>query len=165
MHSAFSIIFFLPLVSAITFGTIPSNLTSGGPAQFTWTSDASDPSTFSLELVNTVFNNAFAVGNNIQTSDGTISVALPIVPAQAGYTLEAVNIGNINEVYGTSSGFSIGATVSSTTSGTSSSISTPLSCVYSFALSRTFTTYCFQQGLVPVAVPRAAHPQLASVLQ
>ncbi|KAN0135629.1 hypothetical protein V8E53_006520 [Lactarius tabidus] len=127
MHSAFSIIFFLPLVSALTFGSIPSNLTSGGPAVFTWTPDSSDPTTFSLELINTAFNNAFAIGNNIQTSDGTISVTLPVVPVGAGYTLEAVAIGNINTVYGTSSSFSVGATVSSSTSGTSSSISTPLS--------------------------------------
>ena len=76
-----SLIFFLPLVSAVTFGSIPSNLTSGGPATFTWTGDTSDPSTFSLELVNAAFNNAFAVGNNIPTSDGTISVTLPIVPS------------------------------------------------------------------------------------
>lgn len=76
-----SLIFFFPLVSALTFGSIPSNLTSGGPATFTWTSDAGDPSTVSLELLNVAFNNAFAIGNNIPVSDGTISVTLPIVPS------------------------------------------------------------------------------------
>lgn len=35
---------------------------------------------FSLELVNQQFNNAFAIGNNIATSDGTITLGLPAVP-------------------------------------------------------------------------------------
>lgn len=35
---------------------------------------------FSLELINQQFNNAFAIGNNIATSDGTITLELPAVP-------------------------------------------------------------------------------------
>jgi len=128
MRPAFStILFFLPLAFAINF-SVPSNLTSGGPATISWTSTDSDPDTFSMELVNpNQFHNAIAIANNVQKTAGSISVTLPIVPAGDGYTIEAVDISNINSVFGTSGDFSIGATVtttSSTSTSTTSSIST-----------------------------------------
>ncbi|KAI9445379.1 hypothetical protein H4582DRAFT_1770651, partial [Lactarius indigo] len=74
------ILFFLPLVSAITF-QVPNNLTSGGPATFSWSSSNTDPDVFSIELVNSnLFHNAIAIANNVQKTSGSISVTLPIVP-------------------------------------------------------------------------------------
>jgi len=119
----------VPLISALTLN-VPTNLTSGGQATITWTSAPTDPATFTLELINTVFHNSFAISNNLVPSAGSVTIQLPIVPAGAGYTLEAVQIGNINNVYSTSGSFSIGATVtttstSSTSSGTGSSSPIP----------------------------------------
>ncbi|KAI9454900.1 hypothetical protein BJY52DRAFT_699802 [Lactarius psammicola] len=141
MRPAYSIIlFFLPFVSAITF-QVPNNLTSGGPATISWSSSDSDPNVFSLELVNTdLFHDAIAIANNVQKTAGSISVTLPIVPAGSGYTIEAVDIGNINQVFGTSSSFSIGATVTTTsTTSTSSSTSTPSTSTSRFGVTVTST--------------------------
>ncbi|KAH9049518.1 hypothetical protein EDB84DRAFT_1453161 [Lactarius hengduanensis] len=123
MRPTFSVIlFFLPLVSAITF-QVPNNLTSGGPATISWSSGDTDPVVFTIELVNiNLFHNAIAIANNVQKTAGSISVTLPIVQAGDGYTIEAVDIGNINNVFGTSGDFAIGATVT-TTSSTSTSTS------------------------------------------
>ncbi|KAI0005542.1 hypothetical protein BJV74DRAFT_880776 [Russula compacta] len=122
MHPAFSVfLFLLPLVSALTI-SISANPASGGSVTITWTATSSDPQTFSLELSNpSQFHNAIAIGNNVQTSLGTITVNLPNVPATDGYTLEAVQVSNINEVYATSNTFSIGATVTTTSSASTSS--------------------------------------------
>jgi len=115
MYLTFSVILFLPLVSAITFET-PTNFTSGGPATINWTPDSSDPDVFSLELVNPSFHNSFAIGNNIRTAAGTVNVNLPIVPAGDNYQLKAVQISNIDNVFGTSSQFTIAPTVTTTSS-------------------------------------------------
>lgn len=95
----FSLLVLVPLASATITLNVPSDLTSGGTTTITWTSESGDPDVcktvylltcwrsyifdiqvFSLELVNQQFNNAFAIGNNIQTSDGTITLGLPAVP-------------------------------------------------------------------------------------
>ena len=81
----------MPFVSALTLNT-PENLASGGSATITWTTASGDPSTFSIELLNTVFHNSFAIANNVNPSSGTITLDLPIVPPGNGYTLEAVDI-------------------------------------------------------------------------
>jgi len=39
-----------------------------------------DRSTFSIELVNTVFHNSFAIANNVVPTSGTMTIELPIVP-------------------------------------------------------------------------------------
>ncbi|EPQ60277.1 hypothetical protein GLOTRDRAFT_108878 [Gloeophyllum trabeum ATCC 11539] len=114
----------LPLVSALTLQT-PSGLTSAGPATISWTAESTDPP-FSLELVNQVFHNSFAIANNVQPGQGSLSLTLPIVPAGDGYSLEAVNVTNINQVYASSGDFSI-APASSTTSSASSTSSGALS--------------------------------------
>lgn len=89
-----------------------------------------------MELINQVFNSQFAIGNNIDPSVGSITVELPIVPAlyvlhsfyvcsgsdsppSEDYTIEAVNISNINQIYAQTSTFPIGATI--TSSGSASS--------------------------------------------
>ncbi|KIJ97037.1 hypothetical protein K443DRAFT_681822 [Laccaria amethystina LaAM-08-1] len=120
-----------PLVSALTVNN-PSNPTSGGQVTITWTTAAGDPDSFSIELVNTSFNNAYAIANNVDPSTGSITLTIPTVPVGAGYTIEFVDIGNINTVYTTSGSFSIGANSASSTSastaasssGTSSKAST-----------------------------------------
>jgi len=111
-----------PLVSGLTV-TVPDGATSGGNITINWTTDSTDPSTWTFELVNPSFNNAFALANNVDPSLNTITIQCPIVPTGSDYTVEAVNIGNINQVYATSSSFFIGATVSSSVSS-STTVST-----------------------------------------
>ncbi|KAF8902195.1 hypothetical protein CPB84DRAFT_1836171 [Gymnopilus junonius] len=113
----------VPLASALTLN-IPTGPTSGGNVTITWTSAPNDPATFSLELVNTAFHNSFAIANNVNPTAGTVSLTLPIVPVGDGYSLEAVDIGNITNIFDATGDFSIGAvTVSITPSSTSSSTS------------------------------------------
>ncbi|KAH7914560.1 hypothetical protein BJ138DRAFT_1143707 [Hygrophoropsis aurantiaca] len=111
----------LPLVSAITLNA-PTGLTTGGEATVTWTTASGDSPYFTLELVNTIFNNEFAISNNVQTSLGTLTFEMPQVPPGDGYTLEAINTANVNDVYSTSGDFAIGAaSTASTTSASSAS--------------------------------------------
>lgn len=108
LASSSVVLFFLPLISALQLA-IPQNPASGGSVNISWTPADGDPTTFSLELVNEVFHNSFAIGNNIPTNTGQLTVTLPIVPAgydsslgcsnvwanvacSDGYTLEAVQI-------------------------------------------------------------------------
>ncbi|KIP11768.1 hypothetical protein PHLGIDRAFT_33240 [Phlebiopsis gigantea 11061_1 CR5-6] len=113
----------LPFAASLTI-TTPTNLTSGGPATISWTTAAGDPSTWSFELVNTdVFHNSFAIANNVNPSLGSISMTLPSVPPGDGYTIEAVNITNINQIFATSGSFTVAPTVSSTSSSASSTLS------------------------------------------
>ncbi|KAI9513102.1 hypothetical protein F5148DRAFT_1158736 [Russula earlei] len=120
MLPALSAILFFPLVSALTF-TTPSNVTSGGSTTISWTPDAGDPQVFSLELLNTVFHNSFAIANNVQTATGQITVNLPIVPT--GVRQFVAPLHDINAVVGTSGAFPIAptATTSSVASSTTSS--------------------------------------------
>ncbi|KAI0084265.1 hypothetical protein BDY19DRAFT_997868 [Irpex rosettiformis] len=77
------------------------------------TTDASDPSTWSLFLVNTIFHNTFAIANPVNNSAGTLTLTLPAVPIEAGYTLQATQIGNNSQVFATSPTFVIAAPLSS----------------------------------------------------
>lgn len=52
---------------------------SSSPITITWTSEPDDPP-FSIELVNDIFNNQFAIANNVQPSLGTLELTLPQVP-------------------------------------------------------------------------------------
>jgi len=131
--------FVAPLVAGLTL-QIPENPTSGGSVTIKWTSASGDPATFTLELTNESFHNSFAIANNVQPESGQITLNLPVVPVGDGYTLEAVDIGNISNVYSTTGSFSVGANAassSSTSSGTSttstgtsaSTLTSPLSSV------------------------------------
>ncbi|KAJ7459247.1 hypothetical protein FB451DRAFT_1046205, partial [Mycena latifolia] len=93
----------------------PSSVTSGGQITITWSSTSSDP-VFSIELTHPSFNNDFGIANNVNPSTNSLTIGLPSVPAEDGYTLEFVNITDINQVYATSPSFSIGAEVSSSAS-------------------------------------------------
>ncbi|KAF7797180.1 hypothetical protein EIP86_008372 [Pleurotus ostreatoroseus] len=109
-----------PLVSALTI-TTPTNWTSAGPAVIEWTTVSGDPSTWSFELVNpTNFHQTFGIANNVNPSLGSLTLTLPAVPPGDGYSLEAVNITNINQVFASTGDFSIGAEVSTTSSSASS---------------------------------------------
>jgi hypothetical protein len=101
----------------------------------------SHSATWSFELINVAFNNAFAIANNVDPASNSITLTLPVVPVGCvfllrmlsqkahidslcsdGYTLQAVNIGNISDVFATTGDFSVGA--ASTTSTTALSTTT-----------------------------------------
>ncbi|KAI5998299.1 hypothetical protein EDD15DRAFT_2409361 [Pisolithus albus] len=125
-----AVVLALPFVSALTISA-PTGATTGGVVTITWQATTTDPAYFTLQLVNPAFHDTYAISNNVQTSLGTITLELPQVPVDTNYQLEAINPSNINDVYATSSTFSIGAATSSsntatatTTSGAAASTST-----------------------------------------
>jgi hypothetical protein len=95
----------LPLVAGLTLD-YPKNLETAAPATITWNFQPSDP-VFSLYLVNEAFHDSFAIANNVLPTQGSIDITLPVVPVGDGYTLKAVNVGNINDVYSETAGFSV----------------------------------------------------------
>ncbi|TCD62629.1 hypothetical protein EIP91_006613 [Steccherinum ochraceum] len=125
-----AVAFLASYVSATIVISTPTNATSDQSLTVTWTSQMGDPSSFSMELSNpNVFHQALAVGNNLDTSLGTLTFTMSTVPADNNYMLQAVNISNINQVFGQSGTFAISVvtTTSSatTSSGSSSGSSTP----------------------------------------
>ncbi|KAF8174943.1 hypothetical protein BJ912DRAFT_39959 [Pholiota molesta] len=110
-----------PLVTGLVL-SIPENPTTGGQITIKWTNEQGDPATWSFELINVAFNNAFAIANNVDPASNSITLTLPVVPVGDGYTLQAVNIGNISDVFATTGDFSVGA--ASTTSTTALSTTT-----------------------------------------
>lgn len=67
-------------VTAITFNT-PTNVVSGETITISWTSTSTDPSVFSIELVNApLLGNEIAIANNVQTSSGSAQASIPVVP-------------------------------------------------------------------------------------
>jgi hypothetical protein len=66
-------------VSALTL-IAPTGAATGSTVTITWQATTTDPGVFSLELVNTIFHNTFAIANNIQTSTGSLTLQLPQVP-------------------------------------------------------------------------------------
>jgi len=119
-----------PLISALTLH-IPDAPTSQGEITIYWDSAPGDPATFTLELIHPDFRDKFAIANNLDPSQGSITLTLPVLTAQGGYTLEAVNIGDLNDVYATTGSFSIGQSTGTytpvpqtSTTGTSSAAST-----------------------------------------
>ncbi|KAI0803174.1 hypothetical protein BC629DRAFT_1492291 [Irpex lacteus] len=107
------------VANALTFST-PTDVHSASPVTITWTPSDGDPSNWSLFLVNTAFHNTFAIANPVNNSAGTLTVTLPAVPVEDGYTLEATQIGNISQVVASSGSFSIAAPLSSSSSVASS---------------------------------------------
>ncbi|KAF9491237.1 hypothetical protein BDN71DRAFT_1592365 [Pleurotus eryngii] len=103
------------------------NAHTQGDVRVTWISEADDASrfaAFSVFLHHPSFSSDFAILNNQRSADGGANVTLPAVPVQAGYTLRATDVGNINNEFAASSPFSIGPEVS-TSSSTPSSTSAP----------------------------------------
>ncbi|KAJ3773249.1 hypothetical protein FB446DRAFT_12015 [Lentinula raphanica] len=117
---AFVLLAALPAALSLTLDT-PTNVTSGLVSDVTWTSEDGDP-TFTLELNHPSFRNSLALANNVNPTSGSpLSIEWPIVPADSGYTLSAVNVTNINAVFSTSGSFSI---AQAPTTGVSASVST-----------------------------------------
>ncbi|KIJ07377.1 hypothetical protein PAXINDRAFT_158434, partial [Paxillus involutus ATCC 200175] len=124
----------------MTVGT-PVGAITGSPVTLTWAGNSSDPAYFTFELTNPLFNYDFAIANNVQTSEGSLSLTLPQVPVGGGYTLLSIATeirnpslvvdtfpvgnfySNINQIYGQSSEFSIGAP--GTNSTTTATFTTP----------------------------------------
>ncbi|KZV71028.1 hypothetical protein PENSPDRAFT_427164 [Peniophora sp. CONT] len=107
--------------TAITFNT-PTNVHSGDTITISFTSASTDPSTFSIELVNApLLGNEIAIANNVQTSSGSATASIPVVPSADNYTIVAVDISNINNVFGTSGAFGVTQPASSSASSSSSS--------------------------------------------
>ncbi|KAL1742345.1 hypothetical protein HDZ31DRAFT_84213 [Schizophyllum fasciatum] len=131
MRNFVSLFAFVAAVTALTIN-VPEDPKSSGEVTITWDADGNDPDTFSMYLTNEAFHNTFAIRNNVDPSWGEVTLQLPVVPVGDGYTIIATNIGNINDVYATSAGFSVGEAAStsasssqaSTTSGVSSGAST-----------------------------------------
>jgi len=96
-----------PLVAGLTLQA-PSNPQSGKDVTLTWTTSSGDPSTWTFYLTNPLFNDKFAVANNINAAAGTITFELPDVPASNQYTFEAVSISDITDVLAQTGTFSIG---------------------------------------------------------
>ncbi|KAK7007514.1 hypothetical protein R3P38DRAFT_3027723 [Favolaschia claudopus] len=103
-----------PSLSTLTVNA-PTSPQSATTTTITWTSNASDP-VFSIELTHPSFNMAFALANNVDPTLNQLTIELPLVPAGDGYTLEFVNITNINQIFAMSSDFSIAAVSSSQSS-------------------------------------------------
>ena len=53
---------------------------SGGPLSISWEATTADPGTFSIEMVNVIFHNTFAIAANVQASAGGLNLTLPEVP-------------------------------------------------------------------------------------
>ncbi|KAK0186155.1 hypothetical protein F5146DRAFT_1069529 [Armillaria mellea] len=70
-------------------------------------------------LINQSFNNQYAIANNVDSSLGSLSLTLPQIPAEDGYTIELVNISNINDIYAQTGTFSVAEPVSSSASASS----------------------------------------------
>lgn len=107
------------------------NAHTQGDVRVTWISEADDANhfaTFSVFLHHPSFGSDFAILNNQRSADGGANVTLPAVPVQAGYTLRATDVGDINNEFAVSSSFSIGpesSTSSPIPSSTSSTSSLP----------------------------------------
>ncbi|TRM63867.1 hypothetical protein BD626DRAFT_261931 [Schizophyllum amplum] len=129
MRAAASLLAFVACVAALTMNPL-EDATSTGTVTVSWDASSDDPSSFSIYLTNEAFHNTFAIANNVDPSWGEITVQLPVIPVGDGYTVIATNIGNIDDVYATSGGFSVAepsstsASMMSTTSGVSSGAST-----------------------------------------
>ncbi|KAJ7441198.1 hypothetical protein B0H11DRAFT_2292481 [Mycena galericulata] len=126
-----------------------SSVTSTETTSITWSSTSSDP-VFSIELDHPSFlrpppspfeikqqadvdgdapqNTALAIANNVNPANDNITITIPLVPAQEGYTLTFVNVTNINDVFATGSDFAIAVAPNATStaatgaSGTSTGV-------------------------------------------
>ncbi|KAK0200596.1 hypothetical protein DFS33DRAFT_169548 [Desarmillaria ectypa] len=116
---AFVSLLALPFVRALTVNNPSTAVSSAGELTITWTTSAGDPDTFSVELINQGFNRQFAIANNVDADLQSITLSLPQVPTGDGFTIQLVNISNINDVYAETGDFSIAAVSSSSTSASS----------------------------------------------
>ncbi|KAK1998004.1 extracellular proline-serine rich protein [Colletotrichum falcatum] len=101
-----------PLVSAIDFSspTVNSTIAKGSKYELTWNTVDTDPSTFSVFLVNFVNWPPFytLLAENIETSAGAASIDVPCsVQNSYGYQFNAINGTNVYVIYAQTPKFSI----------------------------------------------------------
>ncbi|PBK79275.1 hypothetical protein ARMGADRAFT_858753, partial [Armillaria gallica] len=97
----------LVLVHRLTISNPTETVTSMGPITIMWQTSSGDPSVFSIEPINQSFNSQYAITNNVDSSLGSLTLTLPQIPAEDGYTIELVNISNINNIYTQTGTFSV----------------------------------------------------------
>lgn len=74
LAAAFSIV---PLISPD--GSIP---VSGQLANCTWSAGSTDPQTFSLQLVNSMFHDTYAIASDVESALQSMQITLPLVPTE-----------------------------------------------------------------------------------
>ncbi|KAK1222479.1 hypothetical protein PQX77_014688 [Marasmius sp. AFHP31] len=110
------------LASALTLNA-PQDPVVGRNVTVSW-SDPSGTPVFHLELHHPTFNNDFAVANSVDPNLGSITFIMPEVQEQSDYTLRAVNISDISNVYAETGSFRIvNQTTASSTEATASATS------------------------------------------
>ncbi|KAK0441508.1 uncharacterized protein EV420DRAFT_1579878 [Desarmillaria tabescens] len=117
-----SILLLLPAVAlALTISTPDQPVVSAANLTIKWNAAYVDEALFTVELINAAFNRQYAIANNVNSGYGgsELTVLLPAVLPGAGFTLQLVNPGNINDVYAESGQFTV-VDASSTTTGTGS---------------------------------------------
>ncbi|KAG8934924.1 hypothetical protein FRC02_008906 [Tulasnella sp. 418] len=88
--------------------SVPSATLANGVLTLIWISQQGDPTSFSVELVQADrLIDRYAIANNVPTSQGSLTIPLPPVPAASGYSVQLVNVGNIDQVYATSPAFTV----------------------------------------------------------
>lgn len=87
LHPISATILAVVSVASATITISQQNIQPNVTSSITWTSSNldADPTAFSIELINQIFNSQFALANNVQTSQGTITFQLPVVPS--GYVV------------------------------------------------------------------------------
>jgi Ser-Thr-rich glycosyl-phosphatidyl-inositol-anchored membrane family len=131
MHFLTLLTFAAPLVSAIqlTAPTANSTIFKGSEYSLTWSSVDTDPTTFSVYLVNFVnFPPTYVqLSTNIKTSTTSTKVHIPCdTDPSYGYQFNAINGTNLYVIYAQSPKFSVGgkACVDSTSKPTNTTAST-----------------------------------------
>ncbi|EFQ25969.1 developmentally Regulated MAPK Interacting protein [Colletotrichum graminicola] len=110
--SATALALVAPLVSAIEFTSpsINSTVTKGSSYELTWKAVDTDPSAFSIFLVNFVNwpPSYTLLAENIETSAGAVSVDVPCSASNSyGYQFNAINGTNVYVIYAQTPKFSI----------------------------------------------------------
>jgi len=124
MYSKCTLLALVPFAAALSVEPL-LNPTSQGEVTVKWAvTSPDDPAVFTIELSNDAFNDEFAIANSVDASLEELTLTLPVVPDGTGYTVQLVDVGDIDNIYAESSGFSIGAVSTDSTTGTDSESST-----------------------------------------
>ncbi|KAK0219449.1 hypothetical protein EDD85DRAFT_347684 [Armillaria nabsnona] len=141
---AFVSLLVLPFVHALTVNSPNTTVSSAGEITVSWTTSAGDPDTFSIELINQGFNRQFAIANNVDASLQSITLALPQLPTGDGFTIQLVNISNINDVFAESGDFAVAAASSLTSASATATNTAP---TISGSISATLTGSAISSGV------------------
>ncbi|KAJ3733153.1 hypothetical protein DFJ43DRAFT_1069530 [Lentinula guzmanii] len=104
-------VFGASIACALTLDTPTEALVAGGPMEVTWESTATDPTEFTLFLLNAAelpFGLEADFGE-VETSAGSVTVTLPDTLTTKSYVLRAVNSTSVDFVYSSSGDFVITA--------------------------------------------------------